>query len=278
MRQEVTMSEADLILRPDGSVYHLALLPEDIAPTVITVGDPGRVARVSQHFDSIQVEKSQREFLCHTGYLGQKRISVISTGMGTSNIEIVMHELDALVNIDLDTRTPKKELTSLNIIRLGTSGTIDPGLSVGTLVLSELAFAADGLHHYYPVITENTHKLQKSQIWHDHCYLTSYSESLADEVDLGVKKVVTYTAQGFYGPQFRNTRTQNKSQYHHALHDLGVHNIEMETAGIYLLAHHLGHRALSYSCLLANRATGRFSTDPGKQVDQMIENVLQALG
>ncbi|RYE36989.1 MAG: phosphorylase, partial [Sphingobacteriales bacterium] len=162
-------SEADLILNPDGSVYHLNLLPEDIADTIITVGDPERVSEVSGFFDRIELQKGKREFLTHTGYIGKKRLTVLSTGIGTDNIDIVLNELDALVNIDLKTRTEKAKKKSLEIIRVGTSATIQEDINIDSILVSEFALGMDSLIYYYSNNqSEQEEELQKAVDTHFH--------------------------------------------------------------------------------------------------------------
>ncbi len=270
------MSPSDLILRDDGSVYHLGLLPDDIALTVLTVGDPARVSRVSRHFDHVRVKKSQREFVCHTGTLRGKELTVLSTGMGSSNIEIVMIELDQLVNVDLSTRKPYEHHTSLNIIRMGTSGSISTDLVCGDLVLSAYAVALDGLHHFYPMAEASQRSLNHPGIWQGGIYAARYTEDLAHELAIDCKRTRTYTAQGFYAPQGRPIRTITDTSIHQLISAESLQHIEMETAAIYHMAEHLGHRACSFSVILAERLHGRFAKDPVSEVDRMIETVLQA--
>jgi uridine phosphorylase len=284
------LSEADLIINPDGSIYHLNLLPEDIADTVITVGDLDRVAAISKHFDSIELKKGKREFITHTGYLGKKRITVLSTGIGTDNIDIVINELDALVNIDFETREVKKELKSLDIIRIGTSGAVQPDIPMGTILASSFGLGFDALMHYYiHEIAGDEHSLLDSIKSHfSHIkgiqpYLTAADKGLLDTIGKGMQLGITATAPGFYAPQGRQLRAKN------AISDLvsqlnsfkegkyRITNLEMETAGIYALAKTLGHKALSVNAILASRVKFEFSTDPNKIVDKAIKTVLERL-
>jgi len=282
--------ESDLIINPDGSIYHLNLLPEDIADTVITVGDPDRVSEVTKHFDSIDIKKGKREFITHTGYLGKKRITVASTGIGTDNIDIVLNELDALVNIDFNTRTINKSLRSLNIIRIGTSGAVQPDIPMGTILASSYGLGMDALMNYY-VSQPNTEeslllheiKTHLRDLNHINPYLTSASQSLLASVGKDLPTGITITAPGFYAPQGRIVRAQNsvpnfinlmntfKSQANR------ITNLEMETAGIYALARILGHEAISINAILASRVNFEFSKDPNKIVDQAIKMVLERL-
>lgn len=284
------LSEADLILNPDGSIYHLNLLPEDIADTVITVGDLDRVAEVSKHFDSIELKKGKREFITHTGYLGKKRITVLSTGIGTDNIDIVFNELDALVNIDFTTREIRNELKSLSIIRVGTSGAIQPDLSMGTILASTYGLGFDSLMHYYiHQLSGDEHTLLdgiKSHFSHIkgiHPYLTAADSELLATVGKDMQQGITATAPGFYAPQGRQVRAKNaipdfigqltnfKQEKHR------ITNLEMETAGIYALAKTLGHKALSVNAILASRVNFEFSKEPNKIVEKAIKMVLDRL-
>ena len=284
------LSEADLIINPDGSIYHLNLLPEDIADTVVTVGDLDRVAAISKHFDSIELQKGKREFITHTGYLGKRRITVLSTGIGTDNIDIVFNELDALVNIDFKTREIKKELKSLNIIRVGTSGAVQPDIPMGTILASSFGLGFDALMHYYiHEITGDEHSLLdgiKSHFSHIkgiQPYLTAADKGLLDTIGKGMQQGITATAPGFYAPQGRQLRAKN------AIPDLinqlnsfkegkyRITNLEMETAGIYALAKTLGHKALSVNAILASRVKYEFSNEPNKIVDKAIKMVLERL-
>ena len=203
------IADSELILNADGSIYHLNLLPEDLAPTIIFVGDPDRVGEVSKYFDTIEVKKGKREFITHTGMLGGKRISVISTGIGTDNIDIVMNEVDALVNIDFQTRTLKTELTSLDIIRIGTSGSIQEDLKIGTILVSAYAIGFDALMQYYVKSYSDEERAIQQGI-HQHFdsltfkpYVGCASDKLLQQIGADLPKGMTMTAPGFYGPQGR---------------------------------------------------------------------------
>ncbi|MEJ5996064.1 nucleoside phosphorylase [Pedobacter sp. Du54] len=284
------LSEADLIINPDGSIYHLNLLPEDIAETVITVGDLDRVGEISKHFDSIELKKGKREFITHTGYLGKKRITVLSTGIGTDNIDIVFNELDALVNIDFKTREIKKDLTSLNIIRLGTSGAIQKDIEMGTILASTYGLGFDALMHYYiHQVSGDEHSLLdeiKSHFSHIkgiHPYVTAADNTLLQTIGKDMAQGITVTAPGFYAPQGRQMRAKNAipdfisqlSSFSHAKYR--ITNLEMETAGIYALAKTLGHKALSINAILASRVKFEFSSEPNKIVEKAIKMVLERL-
>jgi len=284
------LSEADLIINTDGSIYHLNLLPEDIADTVITVGDLDRVAEVSKYFDSIEVKKGKREFITHTGYLGKKRITVLSTGIGTDNIDIVLNELDALVNIDFNTRTVKPALKSLQIIRIGTSGAIQPDIPMGTILASAYGLGLDALMHYYQHdLAGDEHSLLDSIKSHfSHIkginpYLTAASNSLLQTIGKDMQQGITVTAPGFYAPQGRQVRAKNavpnliEQLNSFKLGSQHITNLEMETAGIYALAKTLGHQALSVNAILASRVKFEFSTNPNQIVEQAIKVVLDKL-
>lgn len=284
------IADADLILNPDGSIYHLNLLPEDIAGTVITVGDPERVPVVSAHFDRIELRKGKREFLTHTGYVGNTRISVLSTGIGTDNIDIVLNELDALVNIDLDARLPKQQLTSLTLIRIGTSGAIQPDITPGDLLISSFGLGFDALIRYYsyPPLQAEQRLLEAVDLYFDTIpgtrpYLAQANNDLMQRFGKGLQKGITVTAPGFYAPQGRRLRLQNTmpdfighlQKFNSA--DQRLTNLEMETAGIYALAGCMGHKAISVNAILANRITGEFSKKPEAVVRQAICRVLEGL-
>lgn len=279
---------SELILNPDGSVYHLHLLPEEIAETIITVGDPDRVSEVSKYFDSIEVKRQKREFVTHTGFIGEKRISVISTGIGTDNIDIVFTELDALVNIDLQTREIKEKHTTLDFIRVGTSGALQADVEIDSLLISSHGLGLGGLMLYYDFEeNEAEQKLRKSidsQLITPlpvSTYLYENSKDLADKIGPDMLRGITATCPGFYAPQGRELRgkVRNKKM----LDELrnwsdGAHritNFEMETAGIYGMARMLGHRAISCNAILANRAKGTFSSNPKAVTQRLIETVIE---
>lgn len=284
-----TISPADLILNPDGSIYHLNLLPEDIADTVITVGDPDRVAGVSKYFDHIELKKGKREFITHTGYLNNKRLTVISTGIGTDNIDIVLNELDALVNIDFATRMVKNQLKSLEIIRIGTAGAIQPDLEMGTILASTHGLGLDALMDYYQSPQSEEHQLSKAvaqhflNLSHISPYLFSANNELFNKIATHMEKGITATAPGFYAPQGRMVRAHNKhANFLHTLTNFNhqgyrITNLEMETAGIYALANVLGHQAISVSAILASRIRNQFCKNPGEVVEKTIKTVLEKL-
>ncbi len=269
------MNSAELILNTDGSIYHLNLLPEDIATTVILVGDPGRVADVSKYFSSIDVVKAKREFITHTGWFEGKRITVISTGIGTDNIDIVINELDALVNINLKTKEPYPQLRSLNLIRIGTSGTIHPGINVDDIVITSKAAGVDALGLFYPHQKLNDSRLPS---W---TYITKRYPFDLSSFPEAFKEGITLTSPGFYGPQGRILRAPIeceipiKELYKIEIDHLPFTNIEMESSGIYLLADLLGHKAISFNSILAHRLDGKFSTMPASSIDVLIKATLR---
>jgi len=283
---EHQIPETELILNNDGSIYHLHLLPGDIAETIIFVGDQERVPEVSKYFDSIELKKSKREFVTHTGNIGKKRISVISTGIGTDNIDIVLNELDALVNVDLISRTIKKNHTVLNIIRIGTSGALQENIPVNSVLVSEQAIGLDSLMLFYQ--REKDEILEQSikkQLDFDFLnpYLVNGSKELIDAFPTNYLKGITATCCGFYAPQGRflkakgvnNTLIQKLNQLN--INGKSVTNFEMETAGIYGMANVLGHKAVSVNCILANRITNEFSKNPAEVIDKTIREVLALL-
>lgn len=281
------ISETDLILNKDGSIYHINLLPKDVADTVITVGDPDRVGQVSKYFDRIDIKKGKREFITHTGYIGKKRLTVISTGIGTGNIDIVLNELDTLINIDLKTRLPKSNSRHLDIIRIGTSGAIQPNIPVDSLLISSAAFGLDPIMNYYEQsLTEKEDEFllkfasafpAENKI---HPYLAIANKELLGTYAGDIRQGITLTVPGFYAPQGRMLRAkQSIPGLMHTIQNFNasgkkISNLEMETAGIYGLAACLGHRAISFNVILANRAINSFSKNPGKVMDDFIQVIL----
>ena len=287
----MNIPESELVLNPDGSVYHLHLKPEDIANTVITVGDPARVAKVSAHFDSIRFKTTKREFVTHTGTYKGKEITVISTGIGTDNIDIVLTELDALVNIDLHTRTPKTTHTSLDIIRIGTCGGLQDDVPLDSLVVSAHAIGFDNFVYFYEhngrFNTSLSKTFMKASKWASPLsdpYAVSANSSLLEKfTEVGFLPGITVTNVGFYGPQGRTLRIPlaqpelNTAMKNFSFQGNRILNLEMETAGIYAMADLLGHNALSLNVILANRELGTFSKDPGAAVDGLITTALNEL-
>lgn len=283
------IADSELILNADGSIYHLNLKPEDLADTIIFVGDPDRVTLVSQYFDSIEIKKGKREFITHTGTLKGKRITAISTGIGTDNIDIVMNEIDALVNIDFETKTLKPSLTSVDIIRIGTSGSIQGNIAIGTILASEYAIGFDALMQYYiKPYTAEEYQIKEAiakgfSTLSFKPYVGSASKKLLDKIAQELPRGITMTAPGFYGPQGRCVRSHNV--YPELIRqagaiDLGnrtITNLEMETAGIYALANMFGHHAISINAILASRVKEEFSSNPNEVIDQAIRFVLDRI-
>jgi uridine phosphorylase len=277
-------SPTDLIVNNDGSIYHLNLKPEHIADRIITVGDPSRVHRVSAFFDKVEFEMNKREFITHTGTYKGKRITVISTGMGTDNVEILMTELDAIANIDLKKREPRDKPVKLQLVRIGTSGTIQEDVPVDSHILSEYGIGLDSLMHFYKfqqkgfelkVATE----FQKALDLPYMPYCVRGSDKLLKKFD-GIPLGNTLTCHGFYAPQGREIRTPirypnltNTLMYFN-VDDFWITNIEMETAGYYAMSRLLGHQMVSTNAILANRVKGQFSKNPNKTIDELIEKVL----
>jgi uridine phosphorylase len=282
---------SELILNPDGSVYHLNLKPEHIAHDIIFVGDQNRVEKISSQFDTIEFSFQKREFKTHTGTLNGKRISVISTGIGPDNIDIVMNEMDALVNIDLITRQPKTTLTSLNIVRIGTSGSLQADIPVDSFVMSKYGLGLDNMLRSYLVDEISNTNMEEAFINHTNWdsrkgrpYVISCSEKLEQLIESDkIHKGITATAGGFYGPQGRVLRLDiqdknlNSKMDNFKFEGNRITNFEMETAAIYGLSKLLGHNALSLNAIIANRATGTFSEDPYKAVDELIKYTLEKL-
>jgi len=282
------ISDSELIVKPDGSVYHLGLRPEEIGQTVVTVGDPERVSVVSSHFDRILFKRSVREFTSHTGELGGKLITVISTGIGTDNIDIVINELDALVNVDLEERKVKDQHTALDIIRLGTTGLIQPGAAIDELYVSDLAVDGSGWADWYDYeMNEAELELSRavgSQLIPEKSMVCfSANEELAGIFAEKAKRGNAFTAAGFYGSQGRAIRAPKRVdgflEKLSAVNSTSgkITNIEMETAGIYGLSALLGHRAVAINAALANRSDGTFSSQPTKIVESMIEYALELI-
>ncbi len=282
------IAESELIINKDGSVYHLNLKPEHIADTVIAVGDPSRVHHVSKHFDKIEFEMNKREFITHVGHYKGKKITVISTGMGTDNIEIFFTELDALVNIDFKTREVKPDKRSLDIIRIGTSGGMQEDIPIGSHLVSEYGLGLDTLMYFYKFPQgefEKTiiKKLKKEVKLPFTPYLAKASTKLLAQIGTGMIKGNTITSPGFYAPQGRKIRLDLRlphlladlNCFHHE--DFWLTNFEMETAAYYALATMLGHEMLSVNAIIANRIKEQFSTDSQKVIDELIIKVLNRL-
>jgi uridine phosphorylase len=286
-----SIGESELILNPRGSVYHLDLLPNEIATTIITVGDLDRVSEVSKYFDRVELRRQKREFVTHTGFVGNKRISVISTGIGPDNIDIVLNELDALFNIDFETRRVKDHITKLRFIRVGTSGALQPDIQVDSFVLSETAIGMDNLMNFYnlphPPVEKEMLLAFLDHVEGNHIafipYVAGCAAALLSHFDAHLTKGITVTCPGFYGPQGRTLR--GSLAFPNLIDHLGsfsfsgyrITNFEMETSAIYGLSRLLGHDALSLSAIVANRIEKKFSTDPRKAVDKLIRFALEKI-
>ncbi len=282
------ISETDLILNPDGSVYHLSLQPKHLADTIIAVGDPGRVYLVSKFFDEVEMEVNQREFITHTGRYKGKRITVISTGIGTDNVEIVFTELDALANIDLKTREPKSRKKKLKIVRIGTSGALQEDIPVGAHLVSDYAVGLDNLLSFYDLPMDDFEAglaldLQRKTGLPFMPYVAKGSDALRDQVGKGMTVGNTLTCPGFYAPQGRQVRIparfpnllEDLNYYHKG--DFWLTNFEMETSAYYALGKLMGHEVISTNAIIANRIKGRFAKNHQEVVESLIQKVLNNL-
>ncbi|MFM8744105.1 MAG: nucleoside phosphorylase [Cytophagales bacterium] len=280
------ISETDFILNPDGSVYHLNLLPKNISDTIIAVGDPSRVYMVSQYFDEVEFEMNKREFITHVGKYNNKRITVISTGIGTDNIEIFFTELDALVNIDLKTREPKPRRKKLKVIRVGTSGALQEDIPVGSHLVSDYAVGLDNLMSFYDLPMDDyetglAHDIQKKAGLHFMPYVVKGSDELREQVGKDMLVGNTVTCPGFYAPQGREVRLpirfprllEDLNYYHKG--EFWLTNFEMETSAYYAMGRMLGHDVVSANAIIANRMKNKFSKNPTKVVESLIEKVLE---
>jgi uridine phosphorylase len=281
----------ELVLNAQGAVYHLGLLPAQLAQKVILVGDQDRVAKISRFFDHIEHRVQHREFVSHTGIYKRKSITVLSTGIGTDNIDICMAELDALVNIDLNSRTEKKDKKQLDIVRIGTCGMLQPDMPLHSFVLSEFALGLDNIAHFYPIENSNEEMLLLSEIndkvtfpQHIHPYLSKASSKLVGKLDSAqVTKGITVTSSGFYGPQGRSLRLPSLMPQIHL--DLGQFekdgrrfvNFEMESSAIFALGKALGHECTSICLGVANRPQEIFSTGIDIAMDELILYVLERI-
>lgn len=284
------ISETDLVLNSDGSVYHLSLLPRHISDTILTVGDPSRVNSISQFFDSIEFEMNRREFITQVGTYNGKRITVISTGIGTDNVEIFFTEIDALVNIDLKTREPKSRKKKLKIIRIGTSGALQEDVPLGSHLVTDYAVGFDNLMNFYDLKQDEWEKnigedIQKKVKLPFTPYVVKGSDALRKQIGSDMIVGNTVTAPGFYAPQGRSLRIPIKypklledlNYYHNKGSDFWLTNFEMETAGYYALGRLLGHEVLSANAIIANRIKNKFSKDPNKIVEALIKKVLDRI-
>jgi uridine phosphorylase len=285
------IAESELILNPDGSIYHLHLRPQDIADKVIVVGDPGRVKQVSAHFSSTEVKVSNREFVTHTGTFNGKRVTALSTGIGTDNIDIVLNELDALVNIDFQERAIRAERKKLEIVRVGTSGSLQADVPPDSFVVSSHGLGLDGLLNYYASlddINENglSTAFMEQTAWNSKLpfpYFIRGSSRLCARIGEGCISGITATAPGFYGPQGRELRlkpaipdlNERLTAFSHG--GLRITNFEMETSALYGLSMHLGHEASTVCAIIANRISRQYSRNYAAKVDELIRLVLERI-
>jgi uridine phosphorylase len=283
------IAESEMILNSRGAIYHLNLKPDEIGSTVFLVGDPDRVREVSKHFDKIEYQGEYREFITHTGLLGKKRLTVLSTGIGTDNVDIAINELDALVNIDLASREVKSKTTALNLIRIGTSGALQPEIAVDSFIASTHGLGIDNLLNFYRLEQNDEekqllHSFVTSTQMHSQIgypYIAGASASLIKHFVKGFHQGITVTCPGFYGPQGRilrlgisNPELINRlTQFSFGQHR--ITNFEMETSAIYGLSRLLGHNCLSLNAVIANRVSREFSKDGKAAVESLIIKVLE---
>ena len=287
----IRIKESELILNPDGSIYHLNLKPGDISDTLLFVGDQNRVEKISKYFDTIEFSTQKREFKTQTGTYKGKRISVISTGIGSDNIDIVLNELDALTNIDFTTRTIKEKLNSLNIIRIGTSGSIQSDIPVDSFVIGTHGLDLNGMLHFYELEDISNHEIENAFIKHTN-WNSNKARPIIINNSLELEKIfeskqtfrgVIGTAGGFYGPQGRVLRLAIKdSELNNKINSFNyngyrISNLEMETASIYGLSRLLGHKAISLNAIIANRVNRTFSKNPDKTIESLILYTLDRL-
>lgn len=285
------IAPSELIITPKGAIYHLDLRPDQIAKNIIVVGDQYRVERISRHFDKVDHKVSKREFVTHTGWYKGKHVTALSTGIGCDNVDIVVNELDALVNIDFETRLPKEQHTALNIIRLGTSGALQNDIPVDSFVASTYGIGFDGLMGFYETQYEKDEQdLTAAFIdqinWPSDCnppYVVKASNELLEKIGKGMFQGMTATANGFYGPQGRSLRLKPKvadmnerlSTFNYEGHK--ITNFEMETSALYSLCGLLGHQAVTVCAIIANRFTKTYSEDYNVPVDALINKVLERI-
>ena len=283
-----TIPETELVLNKNGSIYHLNLKPKHIAKNIIIVGDQNRVKQISKYFDKIEYKIKNREFITHTGYIGKKRLTVLSTGIGTDNIDIVMNELDALVNIDLENRIEKIKKTSLNIIRLGTSGAIQKHIEIDSFLASSYGMGIDNLMHFYDndsFDAELTNSFNDYTKWNKKLskpYFYSSSKTLLKKFS-DIKKGITVTSPGFYAPQGREVRLPlaiknlEKKLENFSYKRMKICNYEMETSALYGLGKILGHECLTVCAIIANRKLNKYSKDYIKTIENLILLVLEKI-
>jgi len=285
------IQESELIINNRGAIYHLDMRPDELAHTVITVGDPGRVAEVCKYFDSSEAKGHHREFLWHTGHIGKKRITVLSTGIGPDNIDIVMNELDALVNIDFEHRLTRDHHHSLHIFRLGTSGSLQDSIDVDEMVAGTHGLGLDNLLHFYrPEFNEEDKQIIQAFITHTQLmtpfsnpYISSASANLLKHFPSEYHNGITVTCPGFYAPQGRMLRMGLArpdlinliQEFRFGNHRIS--NFEMETSAIYGLGKLMGHHCLSLNVIVANRIKKTFSKDAKAAVERLIQRSLEVI-
>ena len=288
---ERPLEESELVINEDGSIFHLHILPHQLADTVLLVGDQGRVEQISKYFDSIEHQTANREFVAHTGYYKGKRLTALSTGIGADNIDIVLNELDALVNIDLETRCIKKELTSLNLIRIGTCGALQPDIPVDSYLVSEFGLGFDGIAGFYSHLsTEEELDFEKaffSQVnWSVSTvkpYISRGNKELINLLKPQANTGITVTGNGFYGPKGRVLRVKTQQENlndqlaQFEFNGIKLMNFEMETSALYALGGMMGHKTATICAVIANRHLKQYSKDYKKTVDKMILYVLEKL-
>lgn len=292
-RQESTaaIAESELIINADGSIFHLNVKPEEIADKIILVGDQNRVSQISRHFNDIEVKKSNREFTTHTGTFNGTRITAMSTGIGTDNIDIVLNEIDALFNIDFRSRTINSEKKSLSLLRLGTCGALQEDVDVDSFVASSHGLGFDGLMHFYNAEFEQD-ETDMAMAFKEQChwnpdaakpYVVKANAALLNKINPGMSTGITATANGFYGPQGRILRLPlqrdelNNEMRNFLFQENKILNFEMETSALYGLSAMLGHKACTVCAVIANRYKKQYSKDYKKTVDLLIDTVLQRL-
>ena len=285
----VEIAPSELIINPDGSIYHLALRPDQIGDLVFVVGDQGRVELLSRHFEKVEHRVQNREFVAHTGVFNGTHVTALSTGIGTDNIDIVVNELDALVNIDLEKRTPKSKLRSLRIIRLGTCGALQEDIPCDTRIVSAYAVGMDNVLHYYAYEnssdeTRLLNELIQATEWPENLplpYVAKGDAALVEALGHGNVIGITLTSGGFYGPQGRQLRAVpavgglNETLSAFEYEGLRVSNFEMETSALYGLGGMLGHRVCTMCTVVANRSRKEYSKDHHGAIDRMIKEALE---
>ncbi len=285
------LKESQLIINPDGSIYHLSLRPEQLADTILLVGDPGRVEKISDRFEKVEHRVSNREMFTHTGYKNGRRLSVISTGIGPDNIDIVLNELDALANIDFEKRLKKEQHRSLSLIRIGTSGTVQPDIPINSFGLATHGLGLDGMFYYYKAVDEVqeqdiTDRFMESTGWPAKLprpYVVKGSSELQDLLGEGMHQGITATAPGFYAPQGRSLRLPlkypdlNEKIAKFSYNDMRIINFEMETSALYGLGKALGHNTITVCAIIANRAKELYSKNPTRPIEELIEVVLDRI-